>query len=92
VNNVCREGIDLVTLKVALRHSADRLEQEIDHLRQWSALASNVNLGEISGRLNEALTKVTGGEELIAGCVSALAELQVQGPSSAGSGVTITPL
>ena len=89
---MCREGIDLVTLKVALKHSADRLEQEIDHLRQWSALAGNVNLGEVSSKLSEALDRVTGGEELVAGCVRALAELQVQGPSSTGTGVTITPV
>lgn len=89
---MCREGIDLVTLKVALRHSADRLEQEIGHLRQWRALASNVNLEDISTQLQEALERVSGGEELVATCVSSLAELQVQGPSAAGPGVTITPV
>ncbi|MDD3717369.1 MAG: hypothetical protein PHP28_01740 [Actinomycetota bacterium] len=89
---MCREGIDLVTLKVALKHSTDRLEQEVDHLRQWSALASNVNLGDVSARLREALDMVAGGEELVTACVRALAELQVQGPSSTGSGVTITPV
>jgi hypothetical protein len=89
---MCREGIDLVTLKVALKHSADRLEQEVDHLRQWSALASNVNLGDVSSRLREALDQVAGGEELIAACVRTLVELQVQGPSTAGTGVTITPI
>ena len=89
---MCREGIDLVTLKVALKHSADRLEQEVDHLRQWSALASNVNLGEVSSQLNEALDRVAGGEELVEICVRALAQLQVQGPSATGSGVTITPV
>jgi hypothetical protein len=89
---MCREGIDLVTLKVALRHSTDRLEQEIDHLRQWGALASNVNLQDISTRLQEAFELVSGGSEMVAACVSSLAELQVQGPSSAGPGVTITPV
>lgn len=89
---MCREGIDLVTLKVALKHSADRLEQEIVHLRQWSALASNVNLEDVSAQLREAFERVTGGEELVAGCVHTLAELQVQGPSAAGTGVTITPV
>lgn len=89
---MCRDGIDLVTLKVALKHSTDRLEQEVDHLRQWSALASNVNLGEVSSRLREALDKVAGGEELIAACVRTLAELQIQGSSTTGTGVTITPV
>ena len=89
---MCREGIDLVTLKVALKHSADRLEQEIFHLRQWSALASNVNLEDVSVHLREALERVTGGEELITGCVRTLAELQVQGPQATGTGVTITPV
>jgi hypothetical protein len=89
---MCREGIDLVTLKVALKHSADRLGQEADHLRQWSALAANVNLEDISSRLREALDRVSGGEEMIGACVHALAELQVQGPTPGGPGVTITPM
>jgi len=89
---MCREGIDLVTLKVALRHAADRLEKEADHLRQWSALASNVNLEEVSSMLEEALGKVSDGSETLAGCVRALAELQVQGPTAGGTGVTVTPM
>jgi hypothetical protein len=89
---MCREGIDLVTLKVALKHSADRLEQEADHLRQWSVLAANVNLDDVSSQLREALDKVSGGEELIGDCVHTLAELQVQAPSSKGTGTTITPM
>lgn len=89
---MCREGIDLVTLKVALKHSADRLEQEMTHLRQWSALASNVNLEAVSSRLREALEAVAGGGELVNACVRDLSERQVQGPHAAGSGVTITPI
>ena len=89
---MCREGIDLVSLKVALKHSADRLELEIDQLRQWSALAANVNLEDISSQLREALERVSGGEELIGSCVRALVELQVQGPTSKGVGTTITPM
>jgi len=89
---LCREGIDLVTLKVAIKHNADRLRQEGDHLRQWSALAANVNLEDVSSRLHDALEKVSAGEELLRGCVSALAELQVQAPASPGSGPTITPM
>lgn len=89
---MCREGIDLVTLKVALKHSADRLEQEMVHLRQWSALASNVNLEDVSVQLREALERVTGGEELVTGCVRTLSDLQVQGPHATGTGVTITPV
>lgn len=89
---MCREGVDLVTLKVALRHSADRLEKEIDHLRQWSALAANVNLEDVSARLLEALKKISEGGELIGACVQSLAEMQVQGPPAAGTGVTITPM
>lgn len=89
---MCREGIDLVTLKVALKHSADRMEREGDHLRQWSALSANVNLEEISSQLREALGKVADGEELLRQCVRDLAELQVQPPASPGTGVTITPV
>ncbi len=89
---MCREGIDLVTMKVALRHGADRLEQEMDHLRQWSALASNVDLEEVSSMLDEALDKVSAAGEILAGCVRSLAELQVQRPTAGGTGVTVTPM
>ncbi len=89
---MCREGVDLVTLKVALRHSADRLEKEAEHLRQWSALAANVNLEDVSTDLLDALKKISESGELIGGCVHRLAELQVQGPSTGGAGVSITPM
>jgi hypothetical protein len=86
---MCREGIDLVTLKVALKHSAERLEREMDQLKQWRALASNVNLAGVSSQLDEALVRIGGGEELIAASVRSLAELQVQG---AGGETTIIPI
>jgi hypothetical protein len=89
---MCREGVDLVTLKVALKHSLDRLEKEADHLRQWSALAANVNLEDVSSQLHDALDRVNSGGELIGACVRSLVELQVQGPSSGDTGVTITPM
>lgn len=89
---MCREGIDLVTLKVALKHSADRLEQEVDQLRQWSALAANVNLEEVSSQLRDALERIHGGEELVGACVHALAELQLKPASPGGAGPTITPM
>ena len=89
---MCREGIDLVTLKVAIKHNADRLRQEGDHLRQWSALAANVNLDDISSQLHDALERVSAGEELLRSCVSDLSELQVQAPTSTGTGPTITPM
>ncbi len=89
---MCREGIDLVTMKVALRHGTDRLEQEMDHLKQWAALASNVNLQEVSSMLEEALARVSAAGEVLADCVRALAELQVQRSAAGGSGVTITPM
>lgn len=89
---MCREGIDLVTLKVALKHSSERLQQEMDHLRQWSALASNANLGDISHRLALALDQVNLGEEMISGCVRELAALQA-GKTHGGHGrATVTPL
>ena len=58
---MCREGIDLVTLKVALRHSAERLQKEVDHLRQWTALASNANLAGVSARAAEACENIASG-------------------------------
>jgi hypothetical protein len=88
---MCREGIDLVTLKVALKHSSDRLEQEADQLRQWSALAGNVNLEEVSRQLAEALERISDGRELVGACVHRLAQLQVQ-PESGNRGMTITPM
>jgi hypothetical protein len=78
---MCREGIDLVTLKVALKHSAERLEREMDQLKQWRALASNVNL--------DAIERIAGGEESVGASVRSLAELQVSGT---GSGTTIIPM
>jgi hypothetical protein len=89
---MCREGIDLVTLKVALKHGSDRLDQEVDHLRQWSALAANVNLEDVSRQLQEALDRIGSGREMVWACVHALAELQVQAPTSRGTGTTITPM
>jgi hypothetical protein len=86
---MCREGIDLVTLKIALKHSTERLEREMDQLKQWKALASNVNLAGVSSQLDEALVWIAGGEELVAASVRSLAELQVQG---AGGGPTIIPI
>lgn len=89
---MCREGIDLVTLKVALRHSSERIRQEVGQLRQWSALASNVNLEEIAARLAGALEQLGAGEEAVSDCVSRLAELQVERPATGGTGFTITPM
>lgn len=89
---MCREGIDLVTLKVALKHGSERLEREIDHLRQWAALASNANLEEVSRRIHGALEQVRAGQELLSGCVRELAALQVGGSPGGGGGFTVTPM
>ncbi|MDI6873571.1 hypothetical protein [Candidatus Solincola sp.] len=88
---MCREGIDLVTLKVALKHSSERLRQEAEHLRQWSALASNTSLVDVSKRIADALQEVGAAQEMLAGCVRELAALQVGGTPS-GGGFTVTPL
>ncbi len=88
---MCREGIDLVTLKVALKHSAERLQKEVDHLRQWAALASNANLAGVSARAANACENIASGGELLGACVRELAELQVGG-APGGGGVTITPV
>ncbi len=89
---MCREGIDLVTLKVALKHSSERLQQEAEHLRQWSALASNASLADISRHVEEALQRVGDARELLHGCVRELAALQVGGPSRSEGGFTVTPM
>lgn len=89
---MCREGIDLVTLKVALKHSAERLERETDQLRQWYALASNVNLEDVSSQLSQALEGITAGQESVGASVRILAELQVRAPGSLGTSPTITPI
>lgn len=87
---MCREGIDLVTLKVALKHGSERLGQEVDHLRQWAALASNAQLEDVSRRISGALEQVRAGQELLSSCVRELAALQVGG--STGGGFTVTPM
>ncbi|MGQ9475667.1 MAG: hypothetical protein ACUVT4_02460 [Actinomycetota bacterium] len=92
VSAMCREGIDLVTLKVALKHGSERLERETDHLRQWAALASNANLEDVSRKITGALEQLRAGQELLDGCVRELAALQVGGPSESGGGFTVTPL
>jgi|BarGraNGADG00312_2_1021985.scaffolds.fasta_scaffold01748_3 paraquat-inducible protein B len=89
---MCREGIDLVTLKVAIKHSAERLEREMDQLKQWSALAANVSLEDVSSQLSQAVEKLAGGEELLAAGVQTLAELQVHGTGSGLTAPTITPM
>jgi|GEM_PF-986262 len=89
---MCREGIDLVTLKVALKHSSERIRQEVGHLRHWSALAGNVNLGEIADVLERALLQLGAGEESVSECVQRLAAMQVKGPEPGGGGFTVTPL
>lgn len=88
---MCREGIDLVTLKVALKQSSERLQREAEHLRQWSALASNATLEDVSKQVTDALQQVGSAQELLAGCVRELAALQVGG-ASGGGGFTVTPL
>ena len=92
VRAMCREGIDLVTLKVALKHGSERLEREADHLRQWAALASNANLEDVSRRINGALEQVMAGREMLSACVRELAALQVGGTTTGGGGFTVTPL
>lgn len=88
---MCREGIDLVTLKVALKHGSERLEREAEHLRQWAALASNANLADVSKKITGALEQITAGRELLSVCVSELAALQVGG-TPGGGGFTVTAL
>lgn len=88
---MCREGIDLVTLKVALKHSAERLEREMDQLKQWRALAANVNLAQVSSQLEQAVERIGAGEEMLSSSVHTLAELQVTGTGS-GNTTTIIPM
>jgi hypothetical protein len=87
---MCREGVDLVTLKVSLKQEADRLRLEQDHLRQWAALAANVNLEDISRKLQEGYRGLSEAEGLLREAVSELAEAQMGGDGDAG--ITVTPV
>jgi hypothetical protein len=86
---MCREGVDLTTLKVSLKHEADRIRLAQDHLRQWAALAANVNLENVSGKLQEGYRNLAAAEELLKAAVAELVERQMGGGPE-GSGVTVT--
>jgi hypothetical protein len=92
---MCREGVDLTTLKVSLKHAVDRLKVERDHLRQWSALAANVNLEELAEKLRKGSQQLEETESLIGEAIGALMELQMHGhihEHGSGKDITITPV
>ncbi len=88
---MCREGVDLTTLKVSLKQQADRLRLEQDHLRQWAALAGNVALEGVSLKLQECCRELSAAEGLIREAAAELAEVQMGGGTGAG-GVTVAPV
>ncbi len=80
---MCKEGIDLTTLKVSLKQGADRVRLEQDHLRQWAALAANVDLDGVAGKLQEGLKGLAEAEELVRAAVAELVEAQMHGHTHA---------
>ena len=97
---MCKEGVDLTTLKVSLKQGADRVRLEQDHLRQWMALAANVDLDGVSGKLREGLRGLAETEELLKEAIAELVEAQMHGhahPHDHGhehgaGGIVITPV
>ena len=97
---MCKEGVDLTTLKVSLKQGADRVRLEQDHLRQWTALAANVNLEGVSGKLQKSCQGLAEAEELIKEAIAELVEAQMHGHDHGHEhghehgtgGITITPI
>lgn len=97
---MCKEGVDLTTLKVSLKQGADRVRLEQDHVRQWAALAANVDLDGVSGKLRESLKGLAEAEGLLQEAVAELVEAQMHGHTHGHDhghehgtgGITITPI
>ncbi len=92
---MCREGVDLMTLKISLKHTAERLTKEAEHLQHWTGLAANINLESVSGKLRQAHQGIEGIMEKIYSAIDELVELQMHGhfhDQSAGGEITITPV
>ncbi len=94
---MCREGVDITTIKIALRQGAERAKSEADALKQWAAYAANLELPEISGRLGEAADLTGQTAHALEHAVEDLVEMQMHGhthahPHEHGGDVTITPV
>jgi ABC-type Zn2+ transport system substrate-binding protein/surface adhesin len=76
---MCKEGVDITTLKVSIKQGADRLRLEQDHLRQWAALSANVDLEGVSGKLQESLKGLAEAEGLLKEAIAELVEFQMHG-------------
>ncbi len=93
---MCREGVDITTIKIALRQGAERASAEAEALKQWAAYAANLEL-EISGRLAEAAGHAAETAHSLQHAVDDLVEMQMHGhthahPHEHGGDVTITPV
>ncbi len=93
---MCREGVDITTIKIALRQGAERAKAEAASLSQWAAYAANLEL-EISGRLAEAADHAAASAHALEHAVEDLVEMQMHGhthahPHEHGGDVTITPV
>ncbi len=94
---MCREGVDVTTIKIALRQGAERAKAEAETLKQWAAYTANLELSEISGRLNEAAGSAADTAHALEHAVEDLVEMQMHGhthahPHEHGGDVTITPV
>jgi len=94
---MCREGVDITTIKIALRQGAERAKAEVEALKQWAAYTANLELPEISGRLGEAADHAAETAHALQHAVDDLVEMQMHGhthahPHEHGGDVTITPV
>lgn len=92
---MCKDGVDITTIKVSLRQASERAESEAIALRQWCAYTKNLGLEEVSGRLEDAAAGAAETAHLLQHVVEDLVEMQAHGhvhPHEHGGDVTITPM
>ncbi|MHB8780547.1 MAG: hypothetical protein ACYC55_04070 [Candidatus Geothermincolia bacterium] len=92
---MCREGLDVTTIKISLRQAAERADREAGALRQWSAYTAHMGLENASRRLAEAAEHAAEASHQLQHVVEDLVGMQAHGhvhPHEHGGDVTITPM
>ena len=74
---MCKEGVDLTAVKVALKHEADRLRLDEEQLRQWAALTGNVNLEDVAEKLRKGALRLAEAEEQVRDAIAMLVDAQM---------------
>ncbi len=85
---MCREGVDPVAVKVAVRQAQERLSCERTHISQWSAFTTNHKMEKVAARLKRCEELLMEVERLLEENVGELAHMTV-GPDP---GVSITKI